>query len=408
MRSRILFLGQNLPFPPHGGATIRSYHTMRLLGQEFDVTAMCFDKTSMRSDSVTRVDAQERLRDFGKVEAFDIPQEGRAFRKVMDHLTSVCTRRAYTRWLYESTTFRARLRDMVREQDFDLVHLDSLDLIGYWNDLPSCPKVIVHHNIESQLLRRRSEVESGAVRAYMRHQASLLQKEEIRWAPKVDLNVVVSQEDADTLRQLAPSARCIVVPNGVDTQDFRPVECPQTDELVFVGGYGWFPNRDGMTHFVDEILPLIKKENPSIKVTWVGRAPEEVAAEMKRRGVMMTGYVDDIRPTVSRASCYIVPLRVGGGTRLKILDAWALGKAVVSTSRGCEGLAVHSRENLIVADRPEDFAEAVLEVLRDSQLREKLGQKGRETAVKTYDWAVVGRPLIDTYRKIMLPEMTSA
>src|SRR5439155_598375 len=140
--------------------------------------------------------------------------------------------------------------------------------------------------------------------------------------------------------------------------------------LVFVGELTWFPNRDALEYFSDEILPKVRAIHGGTPVRWVGRASEEVRRQYRdRAGVELTGYVPDVRPYVRDAACYVVPLRVGGGTRLKILEAWAMGKAVVSTAVGCEGLAAHEDRNILIRDDPEDFAQAVRAVLQHGALR---------------------------------------
>jgi glycosyltransferase involved in cell wall biosynthesis len=293
---------------------------------------------------------------------------------------------------------------LVAEKEFSLVHLDSLDLSAFLEDLPQVPWVCAHHNVESELLRRRSLAERGARRSYMKFQADLLEHQEREWCPRFSLNLVVSKEDREVFRRLAPDADFLVVPNGVDTSAFRPSDSgTKNGSLVFVGGQAWFPNDDGMGYFANEILPLIRRTHPDIRTVWVGRASDKVKQEYAELGVEMTGYVEDIRPYVDPAACYIVPLRVGGGTRLKILDAWALGKAVVSTSRGCEGLDTRFGENILVADEPATFAAEVIRVLESADLRRRLGEGGRETAETTYDWEVIGESMLSAYRRILNP-----
>jgi glycosyltransferase involved in cell wall biosynthesis len=389
-RERLLFLCQNLPYPPDGGALIRSYHTLRLLAERFDVTALCFYRRSSRPVEASVRASLEGLGELARAEAFPIPQEHRRARLVWDHVRSVVTGRAYTRYAYESRQVRRRIRDLIARDQVDVVHVDSLDLVAYLPMLRRLPVVLAHHNVESRLLERRAESESGLRRWYLGLQARLTAREEARWCGRVALNTAVSAEDADGLRRIAPDARVVTVPNGVDTEAFAPAPPGLREGIVFVGGHTWFPNRDGMAHFADEILPLIRAEWPEVAVTWVGRADDETRAAYAAKGIDMTGYVDDIRPHVDRAACFIVPLRVGGGTRLKILDAWAMGKAVVSTSRGCEGLDARDGENLLVADEPEPFARAVLAVVREPELRLRLETGGRETAVRSYDWSAIG------------------
>lgn len=400
-RPKLLFLCQTLPFPPDGGVQIRTYNVLRLLARSFDVTALCFYRAGIcPTDAAVRaaMAGLEALPGVASVEAFPIPQEHGRARLAWDHLRSVASRRAYTVFSYESAEYRARVEELLRTRSFDLVHVDSLDLSGYLPLLQGMPVVCVHHNVESALLRRRAESERSPLRRrYVALQAELLEAEERRWCRRVALNVAVSEEDRRRFRQLAPDAPFTVVPNGVDTHTFRPGAVPQGG-IVFVGGYSWYPNRDALEHFAEDILPLLRPQAPDAAVRWVGRAPEEVRRDFRERhGIELTGYVDDIRPLVHEAACYVVPLRVGGGTRLKILDAWAMGKAVVSTSIGCEGLDARDGENILVRDDPAEFAAAVRRVLEDEPLRARLGQGARRTAEEVYEWEVIGASMAADY-----------
>ncbi len=404
-RPKLLFLCQTLPFPPDGGVQIRTYNVLRLLARTFDVTALCFYRTGTcptEGAVGAAVAGLEALPGVAGVEAFPIPQEHSRPRLAWDHLRSVASRRAYTVFSYESAAYRARVEELLRTRRFDLVHVDSLDLSGYLPLLRGTPVVCVHHNVESALLRRRADNESSTPRRrYVALQADLLEAEERRWCGRMALNVAVSEEDRRRFGRLAPGAPFTVVPNGVDTDTFRPASVPQAG-VVFVGGYSWYPNRDALVHFAEDVLPLLRAQVPGVAVHWVGRAPDEVRREYRERhGMELTGYVEDIRPTVQAAACYVVPLRVGGGTRLKILDAWAMGKAVVSTSVGCEGLDARDGENILVRDDPAEFAAAVRRVLEDETLRARLGEGARRTAEEVYEWEVIGRSMTREYLALL-------
>jgi glycosyltransferase involved in cell wall biosynthesis len=399
-RPRLLFLCQNLPYPPDGGALIRSYHTLRLLSRSFDVTALCFFRRASRPSAGDIARAREGLAPLARIETFPIPQEHSRVRYLLDHARSVAGARAYTRWAYESRAVRRRVEAVVAD-GVDLVHLDSLDLVAYLPLVAGLPVAVAHHNVESQLLERRADAEDGVARAYLRLQAALTRREERRWCARVDLNLTVSPEDAERLREISPGGRYEVVPNGVDTSAFRPAAPGPRQGIVFVGGYGWFPNRDGMEHFARDILPRIRASRPDVPVTWVGRAPEDVRRRLAGHGIVMTGYVEDIRPYVDPAACVVAPLRIGGGTRLKILDAWALGKAVVSTPAGAEGLAVRDGRNILLAEAPDAFADAVLRVLDSEELRGRLEKEGRASAVERYDWDVIGAPMTAAYAALL-------
>jgi polysaccharide biosynthesis protein PslH len=397
---RLLFLCQTLPYPPDGGVWIRTYHVLKLLSRAFDITALCFERArSSGSDTDGAAAAgPAALGRFADVEVFTIPQKHSRLRFAWDHLRSAASGRVYTTYLYDSRPFRTRLSQLLRSNAFDLVHLDSLDLAAY---LPICgarPVVCVHHDIESSLLRRRAALESNRWRgAYMRFQAALMDEVERRWCGRIDLNVTVSDHDETLLRQSIPDAHIAVVPNGVDIDEFHPADGAASG-IAYVGGTNPFPNLDALNFFCDEILPHVRGRSPDLPVRWIGRASAVQQQHYRERfGVELTGYVEDARSAMAAAACHIVPLRTGGGTRLKILNAWAMGKPVVSTSIGCEGLRAVDGDNILIRDDPKAFASAIVSVLQDESLGSRLGQRGRTTVERHYSWDVVGEHMIDRY-----------
>jgi len=402
IRPRLLFLCHNLPYPLDSGVAIRSFHMLRLLARAFDVTALCFARR--KGGAVPQHDLSQRLaalREVADVEAFPVPQEHSVWRLTWDHVRSVSLNRAHTVFTFDSPTVADRIRDLLRTRRFDLIHVDSIQLSRYLPLLRGGPVVCGHHNVESLLLERRALAEPTLWRrAYLRHQARLMAREERRCCAGCDLNVVVSDADRVTLQRSVPGATCAVVPNGVDIETFRPN--PGRDEgIVFVGESTWFPNRDGWQYFCHEILPGIRAAAGITPVRWVGRAPDALRRHYRERyAVELTGYVADVRTYVRDAACYVVPLRVGGGTRLKILDAWAMGKAVVSTSVGCEGLAAEDGRNILIRDDPASFAQAVCAVLRDAPLRLRLGVEGRRTVERRYSWERIGESLLSVYSSL--------
>jgi glycosyltransferase involved in cell wall biosynthesis len=399
----LLFLSQTLPYPPDSGVAIRAYHLLRLLSRVFEVTALCFYRRKGGLAPDDPAPALAMLGQFARVEAFPLPQEHSAVRLAWDHLRSVSRNRVYSAFTYQSRPFAQRLRGLLGERRFDLVHVDSIVLSHYFPLLAGLPVVCGHHNVESALLQRRASAERGWRSAYLSFQARLMEREERRWCEACTLNVTVSDADRAQLETMVHGARCAVVPNGVDTGSFRPTP-GSGDGLVCVGEIGWFPNHDALRYFCEEILPRVRAAGHEVPVRWVGRAPETTRrAYRQRHGVELTGYVADIRPLVRDAACYVVPLRVGGGTRVKILDAWAMGKAVVSTSVGCEGLAAEDGRNILIRDDPDNFAQAVCAVLRDGALQQRLGAEGRRTVERLYDWERIGASVLASYTSLLEP-----
>jgi len=401
-RPRLLFLCHTLPYPPDGGVWIRTYHILRLLAREFDVTALCFERArTSQGEERDIASSREGLLPFAAVEVFALPYKHSPLRFVLDHLRSTIFGHVYTHYVYDSQSFQLRLAKLVRTGNFSVVHIDSLDLARY---IPACgtlPVVCVHHNVESILLRRRAEVDRlWWRRAYLRYQAGRMDAVERHYCDQIALNVTCSEHDRSLLLAAVPRAHVAVVPNGVDVDTFRPLMGAGAG-VAFVGGTNTFPNRDALDFFCGEILPRLRAAGVQGPMQWIGSASaDEQRLYFERYRMNLTGYIDDVRPLMAAAACHVVPLRTGGGTRLKILNAWAMGKAVVSTSVGCEGLAAVDGDNILIRDHPGEFADAVLRVLDNPQLQHDLGARGRATAERLYSWEAIGQPMLDTYLAI--------
>jgi glycosyltransferase involved in cell wall biosynthesis len=252
--------------------------------------------------------------------------------------------------------------------------------------------VLFEHNVEHMIWRRVAGLERRpARRALLEIEAWKVRHAERRACEAADLVVAVSEDDRRRLQALAPRSRCVAIPTGVDTTYFKPSTAPEIpNRLVFTGSMDWFPNEDAIGHFIDAILPRIRTEMPDVTLSVVGRNPSAaLRARAEGAGVVVTGTVDDVRPYVDEAALYIVPLRAGGGTRLKIFEALAMGKAVVSTTVGAEGLAVTPGRDVAIADRPDEFAQTVIALLRDRVRRQALGRAGRLLVQRRYSWEQV-------------------
>ena len=405
-RPRLLFLCHNLPYPPDGGAAIRSYHTLRLLAGRYDVTALCFYRTAERPSADSVAAGIRGLSSFAQVEAFPIPQESSRVRWGWDHAQSLARGRPYTLYALNSAEYRRRVRECVARGP-DVVHVDSLDLASYLVDVPSRRTVCAHHNVESSLLRKRGALEGGAARrAYLSRQADLTEREERFWCPRLALNVAVSEEDRELFARHSPGARWAVVPNGVDV-DYYHAHASGRDGVLGLGATTWFPNRDALQFYCTDILPLTTAARATV-TRWVGRTAPGDGEWVGAAGAELTGYVDDVRPYLERAACVIVPLRVGGGTRLKILHAWAMGKAVITTSIGCEGLRAVDGENVLIRDTAAGFAAAVDQVLVDEPLQRRLGAAGRRTVEESYSWDVIGSGMLEWYERVRTESVRSS
>jgi glycosyltransferase involved in cell wall biosynthesis len=256
------------------------------------------------------------------------------------------------------------------------------------------PVVLFAHNVEYRIWQRLCDAERRIWRrALLEVEWRKVRRYESRACARARVTIAVSEADRTLLASLAPAARVESIPTGVDTTYFAPSSVPERPGyLVFTGSMDWYPNEDAVLYFLDAILPSIRREMPDVVLTIAGRNPSaRLRAAGERAGARVTGTVEDVRPYVAEAAVYVVPLRVGGGTRLKIFEALAMGKTVVSTSVGAEGLPLTSGEHFLRADDPEDFAGVVVRLLREPDLRRQLGLAGRRLVEARYSWAQVAR-----------------
>ena len=255
------------------------------------------------------------------------------------------------------------------------------------------PKVLFSHNIETLVWKRQCAVARNPLwKAVCWREYCTTALAERRYLNLADHVLTVSDTDRDLFARTIKPAKITVIPTGVDLDFFRPSageEQPNT--LVFTGSMDYMPNEDGICYFLEQILPRVRFHLPKVALLVVGRRPSPRLLKLATMtpGVEVTGAVDDIRPYVKRGSVYVVPLRVGSGTRLKIFEAMAMGKPIVSTSVGAEGLPVRTEQNILIADSPDAFANAVVRLLLDHSLRSDLGRAARELVVQKHSWASV-------------------
>jgi glycosyltransferase involved in cell wall biosynthesis len=299
---------------------------------------------------------------------------------------------------------RRRLKELVKAVPFDIVHFDTVGLAAYRDDVGQVPRILNHHNIESHLLKRRVAFERNPLRRmYYAAEGNKLESYERRVCTEFDTNFTVSALDKQRLQELVPSVKADVIANGVDVDYFRHDGGPTVSgNLIMASGMNWFPNRDAVLYMCDEIWPLVSARIPDLTLTIVGASPPQQVVDLASRDprVVVTGFVDDVRPSLSRAAIYLCPMRDGGGTRLKILDALAMSKPIVSTTMGCEGIDVTPEVDVLIADTPDAFVRQIERLHTDAALRQSLSQAARQLAVEQYSWPVIGRNLGAIYRRL--------
>ncbi|HSD83901.1 MAG TPA: glycosyltransferase family 4 protein [Anaerolineae bacterium] len=408
---RLLFLTPQFPYPPHKGTTLRNYNLIAGLAPRHEIDLLSFAESAPGASPLTQL--------CRRIATVALPRRP-TWRRALDTVLSPWPDMGLRLW---SKAYRQQLAAWLRDSAYEVIQIEGLELARYAPSLDSLssndpalarrrekPLVVFDdHNAEYLLQKRIAEAElaargwnAGAV--YSSIQWRKLRSFERRVCCQSDRVACVSPADADAIRQLDPAIHAHVIPNGVDTDFYRrervtPLDLPR-HSLVFTGTMDFRPNVEAMLWFMQEVLPLIKPQVPDVQVYIVGQRPHaRLDALRADPALTITGAVDDTRPYIAAASAYIVPLRMGGGTRLKLLEALALQAPIVSTTLGAEGFAVTHGRELLLADEAAAFARAIVELIEDRARAQALGAAGRSFAVQHYDWRSIVPQLEEAYRR---------
>lgn len=388
---RILFVTNNLPFPPIDGWKIRVFALIRGLAARHRVSVVSFLRTTEDPQAV------EALRSYC-ADVWVVPRDGRY--SPLRLLAGMVSSTPFTAINYRDRRMLALMSQALQASRADIVQAESLHMAQYCLGVPAVT-ILDLHNIESVLMERYArQVGNPMKRWYATMTWRKLLAYERRMYREFSHCLTCSEEDRRAVWELDGSLRVSVIPNGVDIDEYVPDEsgAEVPNRLLFVGRMDYHANVDGIVWFCEEILPRIRAHCPDVTVQIVGGHPTAEVRRLARPGVVdVTGFVADVRPYFRSASVVLVPLKVGGGTRLKLLQALAMGKAVVSTTVGAEGIEVTSFRNILLADDPKAFARQVLHLLKHPGLRRELGRAGRQLVERRYSWEGIVRNLEQVY-----------
>ena len=398
---KLLWFSHVVPFPPRGGNLQRSFNLLRQVARKYEASLVAFN---LLGETPAQLHAYEaELRKYcARVEFWELPYRWRSARWWAELAMSPLFEEPFVPRSFWSRGLAARWARTLEEHRGALVHFDAIDLGLYASAADGFRKVLNHHNCESAMARRRAEAEPHAAKkALLSLQADKLERLEKKLCHRFDANTVVSASDGELLGAINPRAHIHVVENGVDIQFFNPSgSAPEPGSVVFTGSLDWYPNVSGLQFFAREVWPLIRSQRPDARLYLAGKNPPAslLALAESDPQIRVIASPDDIRPWLDRGAVFICPILDGGGTRLKILDAMAMAKPIVSTTIGCEGLEVTHGENILVADAPQDFADRVLSLLGDSGERKRLGAGGRALVERRYSWEKIAVELDRAYR----------
>jgi len=404
---KILWVKAGGLVPPDTGGKIRSYHILRELARDHSITFFSFYGAHANDSHSQLEQTFERVITI----SLNLP-EPKSFRELCNYGLRLLTLEPYNISKYCRPNVRRALRRLLEQERFDAMVCDFVIAAGSvpW-DLPT-PKILFTHNVESVIWKRHCQVARNPLwKALSWREWRTMQAAERKYLQQADHVLTVSEDDRRSFARLVDAAKLSVVPTGADTEFFTPTKEPETpNSLVFTGSMDWLPNEDGVIYFMNEILPFIRQGVPEVSLTIVGRNPSQRLRDLAAgiANVHLTGWVEDIRPFLSQAAVCVVPLRIGGGTRLKIFEAMSMEKAIVSTTIGAEGLPVHPEEHLLIADEPAEFAKSTLALLRDVERRRSMGISARELVVRNYSWRMVAKQFADTLAEVVAKSGRSA
>ena len=400
---RILFLTQVLPYPLDAGPKIRAYYVLRHLAAWHEVTLLSFVRESEKPDRI------EHLRGFCREVHTVLIHRSRA-RDALHLLCSLVTNQPFLIMRDSVRGIRERVQQLAAGGQFDVVHADQLWMAQYAVGLNGVKRVLDQHNAVYCIPQRLAQHEPNPLkRLLLELEWRKLARYEAEVCRQFDHVITVTEEDKQILSQFSiPNSQFTIIPICVDPSEIPVVERnPEVKNIISIGTMFWPPNVDGVLWFAREVFPLIKQQVPEARFYVVGKNPPREIRQLSKpksqvpSPIIVTGYVEDPTPYFADSAVFIVPLRAGGGMRVKILDAWARGIPIVSTTIGCEGIQVRHGENILVADTPEDFTQATVSLMRDRAKADELARRGRCLVEERYDWRVAYRPLARLYEALV-------
>lgn len=391
----------HFPYPPFSGTPLRIYNLISRSAREHEIWLASFINYSEKNEYIQHmlkfcqgVETVERQ----KIGALERPAE--AFHYFM-------TGKPPELRLYHSPELIKKVEQLILKVDFDVVEIIDSFMGLYLEALPKELRkkaVLTFIDIVFSKYHRISKIEpkiQRKIRTWL--YSRMMRRWEPYYAARFGRCITVSESDRRLLLSVNPHLRIDVAPNGVDSNLYKPLPYSNSSPtLIFVGNMGYRPNIDAITHFYKDIYPQIQEKVPAVEMWVVGINPSPEVKQLAGEGFHVTGAVEDLLSFYKRSTVCVVPLRAGGGTRLKILEAMALGRPVISTSIGCEGLDVIDGQHILIADTPDEFVEKTIYLLNNEGLRQSIIAKARELIVKRYDWEVINRQVLQTYSSVSI------
>jgi glycosyltransferase involved in cell wall biosynthesis len=381
---KILFVTPYSPANPVFGGALRIYHVLAQLCANHDVTIAGFSTAAEERSLIGQFPSLTVKAHFVDYHYSNSSLRWRMIRSLFSF---------HSNWyhLTRSETLQNKLDELLAAQTFDLI-LCEFPVMAMYSYKSNAIKITDCHNVEYDNFKRMSKVGNMFKKLFYFLEARKFFKEEIKVFDQQDALFVTSKRDIELINQTNETISKYLIPNGVDTDFYKPVQsCTIPFSMIFIGMMKYVPNYDGIEFFLDEIFPIILKKIPQATITIVGKNPPGCITSRRSQNTIITGFVQDTRPFIEEATVYVVPLRMGGGTRLKILEALAVKKPLVTTSVGCEGIDVVDRKEVMIADHPAEFAARVIELFEYPERGIILAENGYALVMNQYRWDQIGK-----------------
>jgi len=392
----ILFLSTENPYPPDGGHHLRTFNILKILASRHQIYFVGFAQDKREFEYIPEIKKFCETVDIYKVSKTGYNKS--FFLLACKNLFSKYPLIARRYFVQEA---RERIEEIFDQYSIDLVHMDMLALGLYKGILKDAPVILTNHNVESLRIYRWMQIEKNLfIKGFLFYQYLKLRAFEQRICPEFNRCIVVSEYDKNYLKNLCGMDNFVMIPNGVDIRYFKPEYGEvKKNHLVWVGGMTGPYNSDAVDFFIQKIWSLIKCKVPEATIDFAGGGPTQTLRNkaLEDKSVQVLGFVPDIRPIVQRASVFIAPIRIGSGTKIKVLNAMAQAKAVVATTTAAEGIDVTPEENILIADDPGEFAEKIVYLLNHEENAREIGARARELIERKYSWDVISEDVHRTY-----------
>jgi len=404
---KVLWLSHLIPYPPKGGVLQRSYNMVRELSKYHEVDLLAFNQRGLLEPLYPSL--EQGLADanvaIGAIcnrhKFFDLPIDESPYVRYWLAFKGLFTKPYNLLWL-ESREYAEAVEQWCRDTHYDVIHFDTISLLPYLEYVDSSVATVLdHHNIESHMLIRRAENESNPLLSfYYRHEGRRVEQYEKDFCPRFSLNITCSDVDSDRLQGITPASRVQTIPNGVDLHYFSPVGLEKNaSSLIFVGTLNWYPNVEAVIYIANTLWPKLKKLHPDLTFHIVGANPPQKVIDLAQQdpSFKVHGFVEDIRPMIEQATVYVCPIKDGGGTKLKILDALAMGAPIVAYPLACEGIDVTPGHDVLFAETDDEFVRQIDTLLGSRELQEKISRNGRKLIEERFSYQAIGSELSSAF-----------